>query len=95
MDLSKVLDYISHLLAAKFYAYCLRIKAITSVYSYLKRKKQGVKVNDTSATLLNKRLWQGCFLVNFAKFLRTPFSQNTSGLLLLENSRTMSKITAK
>ena len=26
-----------------------------------------------SATLLKKRLWQRCFPVNFAKFLRTPF----------------------
>ena len=26
-----------------------------------------------SATLLKKRLWDGCFLVNFAKFLGTPF----------------------
>ena len=25
------------------------------------------------ATLLKKRLWHKCFLVNFAKFLRTPF----------------------
>ena len=24
-------------------------------------------------TLLQKRLWQRCFPVNFAKFLRTPF----------------------
>ena len=31
------------------------------------------------ATLLKKRLWHRCFPVNFAKFLRTPFSQNTSG----------------
>ena len=35
------------------------------------------------ATLLKKRLWQRCFLVNFAKFLRTPFLENTSGRLLL------------
>ena len=35
------------------------------------------------ATLLKKRLWHGCFPVNFAKFLRTPFLQNTSGRLLL------------
>ena len=35
------------------------------------------------ATLLKKRLWQRCFPVNFAKFLRTPFLQNTSGRLLL------------
>ena len=25
------------------------------------------------ATLLRKSLWHGCFLVNFVKFLRTPF----------------------
>ena len=25
------------------------------------------------ATLLKKRIWLRCFLVNFAKFLRTPF----------------------
>ena len=36
-----------------------------------------------SATLLKKRLWHRCFPVNFAKFLRTSFSQNTSGRLLL------------
>ena len=35
------------------------------------------------ATLLKKRLWHRCFPVNFAKFLRTPFSQNTSRTLLL------------
>ena len=31
------------------------------------------------ATLLKKKLWHRCFPVNFAKFLRTPFSQSTSG----------------
>ena len=35
------------------------------------------------ATLLKKRFWHRCFLVNFAKFLRTPFLYNTSGWLLL------------
>ena len=30
-----------------------------------------------------KRLWQRCFPVNFAKFLRTTFSQNTTWRLLL------------
>ena len=29
-------------------------------------------------TLLKKRFWHRCFPVNFAKFLRTPFLQNTS-----------------
>ena len=35
-----------------------------------------------SATLSKKRLWHRCFYLNFAKFLRTPYMQNTSGRLL-------------
>ena len=35
------------------------------------------------STLLKKRFWHGCFSVIFAKFLRTPFLQNSSGRLLL------------
>ena len=35
------------------------------------------------ATLLKKRLWHGCFPMNFVKFSRTPYLQNTSGRLLL------------
>ena len=35
------------------------------------------------AGVINYRLWHRCFLVNFSKFLRTPFLQNTSELLLL------------
>ena len=35
------------------------------------------------ATLLKKRLWYRCFPVNYVKFLRTPFSRNTSGRLPL------------
>ena len=34
------------------------------------------------ATLLKKRLWHRWFPLNLAKSLRTPFLQNTSGLLL-------------
>ena len=34
-------------------------------------------------TLSKKRLWHRCFPVNFAKFLRTSFSQNTSRQLLV------------
>ena len=33
--------------------------------------------------LLKRRLWHWCFPVNFAKFSRTPFSQSTSGRLIL------------
>ena len=40
-----------------------------------------------SATLLKKSLWQRCCPVNFAKFLRTPFLQNTSGRVFLITSR--------
>ena len=32
-----------------------------------------------TATLLKKSLWHSCFPVNFAKFVRTPFLQSTSG----------------
>ena len=41
-----------------------------------------------SAALLKKRLWLRYFLVNSAKFLRTPFLQNTSGRLILYKSNT-------
>ena len=41
------------------------------------------KVFLEKATLLKKSLWHKCFPVNFAKFLRTPFLQNTYGRLLL------------
>ena len=41
------------------------------------------------ATLFKKRLWRRCFPVNFVKFLRTPFLQNTSGRLLLKSFRTL------
>ena len=40
------------------------------------------KVAGRPATLLKKRLWHRCFLLNFVKFLRTPFLPNTSGRLL-------------
>ena len=43
---------------------------------------QGLSFNKVAglrpATLLKKRLWNRCFPVNFAKFLRTSFLQNTS-----------------
>ena len=35
-------------------------------------------------TVLKKRLQHRCFSVNFAKILRVPFLQNTSGRLLLK-----------
>ena len=41
----------------------------------------------SKAPLLKKRFWHRCFPVNFAKFLRAPFLQNTSGRLLYLKSR--------
>ena len=39
---------------------------------------------DFLINLLKNRLWHRCFPLNFAKFLRTSFLQNTSGWLLLK-----------
>ena len=41
--------------------------------------------------LLKKIFWHRYFPVNFAKFLRVPFLQNTSGRLLLINLSTVNK----
>ena len=59
-----------------------------------KHQCQGLFFNKVTglrpATLLKKRLWHRCFLVNFVKFLRTPFLQNTSGRLLLDRKSKIS-----
>ena len=51
-----------------------------------------IKLQAWPATLLKKRLLRRCFPVNFEKFLRKPFLQNTSGqrLLILVFSNTFS-----
>ena len=57
-------------------------------------KSCSLKISQTSqenrpqpATSLKKILWHRCVPVNFAKILRTPFLQNTSGPLLLTACR--------
>ena len=48
MDLSKAFDSILHdLLIAKMHAYGFSIDAVTFFYSYLKRRKQNVRINNT------------------------------------------------
>ena len=50
MDLSKAFDCIPHdLLVAKLHTYGLTEEAVTFIYSYLKRRKQGVKINNTES----------------------------------------------
>ena len=59
MDLSKAFDCIPHnLLAVKLHIHRLSEDAITFVHSYLKLRKQGVKINGTESvfqTLLSGR----------------------------------------
>ena len=47
------------------------------------RKQITEMISAYFATLLKERLWHRCFPVNFTKFLRISFLQNTSGRLLL------------
>ena len=50
MDLSKVFDCIPHdSLIAKLYGHGLTTKALTFLYSSLKRRQQGVKINDAES----------------------------------------------
>ena len=65
MDLSEVLDCIPHnLFVAKLHAYGLSMDAIIFIYSYLKRRKQEVKINDTESLfrILLSRVPQGSIL---------------------------------
>ena len=50
MDFSKAFDCFLHdLLIAKLDAYGLTTEALTFLYSYLKRRQQGVKINDAES----------------------------------------------
>ena len=64
----------------KFYEFLMFYKLISRVTETTTRLR--------SATLLKKRVWLRCFPVNFVKFLRTRFLQNTSGRLLLASEKT-------
>ena len=60
-----MLDCIPHnLFVAKLHAYGLSMDAIIFIYSYLKRRKQEVKINDTESLfrILLSRVPQGSIL---------------------------------
>ena len=80
------------------YRKLLQLKKICEIFCFCKRlcwqmikaklQKENRLLDMTPegarpATLLKKKLWQRYFPPNFVKFLRTPFSQSTSGRLLL------------
>ena len=72
--------------------FLLGLHIIRSSHWRCSMKKGVLKISQNSqentcpglrpATLLTKKIWHKCFLVNFEKCLRTPFLQNTSGRLL-------------
>ena len=59
----------------------------------MKRKPPQLRKNEFKrslrpVTLLKKRLWRSCLIpMNFGKFLKTHFLQNTSGRLLLHDRK--------
>ena len=68
IDLSKAFDCIPHdLLNAKLHAYGLSEDAVTFAHSYLKRRKLGVKINDTESVfqILLSDIPQGSILGPF------------------------------
>ena len=58
MDLSKAFDSIPHdLFIAKMYVYGFSINAVTFVYSYLKRRKQNAKINNSQGVFQVLFIW--------------------------------------
>ena len=50
---------------------------------YLCQSLFSLKLQVEACNVIKKRDWYRCFPMNFVKFLRAPFLQNTSGRVLL------------
>ena len=62
---------------------CLQLNVYVLEVNYLQKLISQLFASPRPASLWRKRIWHWCFPVNFEKFLRAPFLQNTSGWLLL------------
>ena len=96
MDLSKVFDCIPHdLLIAKLQAYGFSEKTVTFIYSYLKRRKENVKIEnfDSDFLTLLSGVPQGSILGPFFSnlFLNDlPATLKMSGLYNFAGNNTIS-----
>ena len=66
-------------------SFCTHPKQPPEVFCKKRRSQKFRKIHRKTPVLepLKKRLWHRCFPVNFTRFPRTPFLQNTSGRLIL------------
>ena len=80
MNLPKPFDCIPHdLLISKLYTYGYSQNSVTYIYSYLKRRKQKVKVNDLLSeflTLLSGVPQKVRLSSNIIQYSRTTYSQH-------------------
>ena len=93
LGLCSFLKIMANLRKFKLLNFKTLVNSLTPVWSWIENNDLSCRSSHRrcfieKATLLKKRLWHRCFPVNFAKFLRAPFLQYTSGrlLLFLQNS---------
>ena len=78
MNLSKACDSISHLLIAKMHADGFSTDSLIYFYSYLRRRKQNEKINNTHSVFkyCSQGLFNGKYLAQLAQLaqLLSPIS---------------------
>ena len=70
-----VFDVINKVRISRLWVFCKRMFS-----EILQNSQENTCARDS---FLKNSLWHRCFPVNFMKFLRAPFWQNSSGLLLM------------